>query len=377
MLLAFDARAWTKPPHSFRRVLRLLVDAARGHGMDVELWHAEPLRPEFGEFAPLARDATLGAPSGTRAQALWSPQMDVIACALPSVATIHDVNPLMEDGRGWFARWSRKRKFHRLLRAAASQVRAYATDTEDARARITGFFPHLAGQLGVVPLYVESTFVHPSAAARAEVLARHGLKPGYFLFVGSLRRHKNWEGLIEAYAALPPALRRQRALVLAGPAHRAEESARRRIAALNLQDHVHLTGAVADSDLPALYAGARAFVFPSFLEGFGLPPLEAMSLGVPVISSNRTCLPEVLGQAPLYIDPADGRALTDAMARVGEDENLHHQLSAHGPAHAATYGAERTAAAMERVLAGCLDQSESRETTPLGLDASRATENPG
>lgn len=350
MLLAFDARAWTKPPHSFRRVLRLLVDAIRGHGMGVELWHAEPLRPEFSEFASLSRDAASGAPAGSRARALWSPQMDVVPCTLPTIATIHDVNPLLEDGRGWFARWSRKRKFHRLLRAAEAQVRAYATDTEDARGRISGFFPHLTGRLGVVPLYVESTFTRPSDAAQAEVLARHGLTPGYFLFVGSLRRHKNWEGLIDAYAGLPPGLRRERALVLAGPAHRAEDAARRRIAARNLGDQVRLTGAVADADLPALYAGARAFVFPSFLEGFGLPPLEAMSLGVPVISSNRTCLPEVLGRAPLYIDPADRNALTDAMARLGTDDSLRDRLASAGPVQAATFGPARTAAAMREML---------------------------
>jgi glycosyltransferase involved in cell wall biosynthesis len=350
MHLAFDARAWTKPPHSFRRVLRLLVDAARGAGWPVELWRTAAFQPGFEAFAADARDASAGVPAGSRAEALWSPQMDVLPCALPTVATIHDVNPLLEDGRGWFARWTRRRKFHRLLRAAAPQVRAYATDTEDARGRILSFFPWLQPSLGVVPLYVESGFTAPASAHTAAVLARHALSPGYFLFVGSLRRHKNWEGLVRAFARLPDALRRERPLVLVGPAHRAQAEVHRLTRRLGVAAEVRCTGAVEDTDLPALYAGARAFVFPSFLEGFGLPPLEAMALGVPVISSNRTCLPEVLGDAPLYIDPADPAELAVAMERLAGDDPLHTRLAEAGLARCRHFHAARTADAMRTLL---------------------------
>jgi alpha-1,3-rhamnosyl/mannosyltransferase len=276
--------------------------------------------------------------------------MDVLPCTLPTVATIHDVNPLLEDGRGWFARWTRRRKFHRLLREAKPQVGAYATDTEDARGRIVSFFPELRSALGVVPLYVESSFTAPSAARVSEVLARHGLPKGYFLFVGSLRRHKNWEGLIRAFARLPEALRRERPLVLVGPAHRAQTEVHRLTQRLGVSGEVRCTGAVEDTDLPALYTGARGFVFPSFLEGFGLPPLEAMALGVPVISSNRTCLPEVLGDAPLYIDPADHAALAAAMEQLAGDETLHARLAEAGLARSRVFNAARTAEAMGTLL---------------------------
>jgi alpha-1,3-rhamnosyl/mannosyltransferase len=349
MQIAFDARAASKPPHSFRRVLRLLIDAARERDWGVELWHDAPLQPEFAALGLRGRHPAEAATSS--AAVLWSPQMDIWAADRPSVATIHDVNPLLEDQRNPFSRWRRRRKFRRLLNAADSQVRVYATDSVDAQRRITGFFPHLAGRIGVVPLYVESSLRPPTAADAMSVLAGLGLCPGYFLFVGSLRRHKNWHGLLEAYARLPAGLRAAHPLVYAGSDHRAGSAARRLAARLGVADQVHFTGPVADAALPALYTGALAFVFPSFLEGFGLPPLEAMALGVPVVASPRTSLPEVLGDAPLYAEPDDLSALADALRRVAEDSDLRTRLAAAGPPQAARFSPARTADAMAALLA--------------------------
>ena len=95
-------------------------------------------------------------------------------------------------------------------------------------------------------------------------------------------------------------------------------------------DSIILTGYVPDEDLPALYSGARCFVYPSFFEGFGLPPLEAMKCGVPVIAGNRTSLVEVVGDAGILVDPLDPEAIESALSRVLDDQGLREELSVKG-----------------------------------------------
>jgi glycosyltransferase involved in cell wall biosynthesis len=168
-----------------------------------------------------------------------------------------------------------------------------------------------------------------------EVRRRFGVSRDFLLAVGSLQPRKNLVRLIRAYARLRSEredFRSQlvivgRKLWLAGEIF--DEVKRQRWA-----DDVILTGYVADEDLPALYRAARAFVYPSLFEGFGLPPLEAMACGTPVVTSDVSSMPEITGDAALLIDPKDEVALANALIEVVNNDRLRAALREKGIAQA-------------------------------------------
>jgi len=349
MRIAFDARAWEHPPHSFSRVLRLLVLSAQHMGWEIELWTEGDLQPEHGPFQSRTLQGA-DARARTRARVLWAPHTDFLPSRLPSVATVHDINPLLPDPRGRAARWVRAVGFRSRTRKTFRRAWRVVTDSRDAHERITRAFPDHAGKLRIVSLFVDPDLRPPGRAALEDGMAALNLSPGYVLFLGGLRRHKNWDGLMRAYAGLPDGLRRAHPLVLAGKADRARGRALRLADRLGIRDRLVLPGIVPEPRIPALYAGARLFVFPSFLEGFGLPPLEAMALGVPVVATHRTSIPEVLGEAALYIDPADPEGITAAMERALSDPALRERLVRAGLERARHFGPAKTGEMMRQVL---------------------------
>lgn len=176
-------------------------------------------------------------------------------------------------------------------------------------------------------------------------LARYGLVGiPYILYVGASDRNKNLSGLVRAFAALagggiPETAR----LVLAGPVddgmRRIQDEAR----SLGIGNRVICTGHVSHDDLPCLYNGARLFVLPTFYEPFGIPLLEAMACGTPVVASRAGGIPEVVGEAALLFDPQDPRDIAEAMRAALTDEPLRHRLRQQGPARAAAFTWEKTA----------------------------------
>ena len=348
--LAFDARPWEKPPHSLRRVVSLLVHTAETMGWEFELWNTGPLQPEFAAFAGRSRPWS-EAPAATRAVALWSADFPRLTLPLPVVTTIHDVNPLLPDRRHALARAWRAFRFRRKAAGALAASRRVVTCSIDAQGRLAAEFPAQAAKLMVVPYFVEPALRRPDTSARDAVLAQLGLKPGYILFFASLRRHKNWDGLMRAYALLPEVLRREHPLVLAGSYRRVEQDVRRLAEELGIVEQLRLPGSIPEAGVPALYAGAFLFAFPSFMEGFGLPPLEAMACEVPVIASHRTSIPEVLGDAPLYCDPAQPETMAAALARAAQDAALRTRLIEAGLRRVTRFTPRNTGAAMQAVLA--------------------------
>jgi glycosyltransferase involved in cell wall biosynthesis len=178
----------------------------------------------------------------------------------------------------------------------------------------------------------------------ADVLRRYGITPPFILSVGLLQPRKNLPRVVEAFARLRerrPDLPQR--LVIGGRVGWGVEPLMNRVRALRLENAVHFAGYVADEDLPALYSAADLFVYPSLYEGFGLPPLEAMACGAPVVTSNVSSLPEVVGDAALMVNPLDVEAMAAAMEQILTDSTLRQTLTARGGERARAFTWERMA----------------------------------
>ena len=189
------------------------------------------------------------------------------------------------------------------------------------------------------------------------VRARYGLSEPYLLYVGTLHPRKNLVRLVQAFAALtnamaagPAGLKAEPQLVLAGQKGWLYEEIFDQVRKLDLVDRVVFTGYMPDADLPALLSGAAAFVFPSLYEGFGLPVLEAMACGTPVICSDVSSLPEVAGEAAVQVDPLDVEALAEAMHRVISDAELRATLVERGCEQVQRFSWQRCASQVLQVL---------------------------
>lgn len=170
---------------------------------------------------------------------------------------------------------------------------------------------------------------------------KYGIEGEYLLAVGTLEPRKNLKNLLMAMAGLRRSTTEQ--LVVVGGQGWLFDETQQLLTKLGLGSRVVLTGYVPSGELPGLYQGAKAFVFPSFYEGFGLPLLEAMHAGTPVVCSNTSSLPEVAGGAALYFDPADVKGMKLALERVLNDENLRNRLSEAGRDQAAQFSWDKTA----------------------------------
>jgi len=183
----------------------------------------------------------------------------------------------------------------------------------------------------------------PAAEARAYVRGKFNLEDDYILFVSTIEPRKNVPGLLQAYRQLLDSYKVKTKLVLAGGRGWLFEEVFATVGRLSLTDQVHFLGRVEAEDLPYLYNAARLLVQPSFYEGFGLPPLEAMACGTPVIVSNVSALPEVVGDAGLMVDPQNISELAVGMYRLLTDEGLRDEMIRKGLARAACFSWDRTA----------------------------------
>ncbi|HSL59812.1 MAG TPA: glycosyltransferase family 1 protein [Acidimicrobiales bacterium] len=251
----------------------------------------------------------------------------------PLVVTVHDLAVLHDPGH--FTRHGVRflRRAIDLTRRDADLVLCSSAATV-ADCERAGF---RAERLRQVPLGVEVAPASPDDVAR--VRATHGLEGGYLLFVGTVEPRKNLATLLDAVARLDPAVVPR--LVLVGPTGWGDDLGAR-IAALG--DRCRPLGFVPAADLPGLYAGAAAFCYPSLLEGFGLPVLEAMAQGTPVVTSTGTATEElVAGGAGIAVDPRDPDAIAGALHRVVTDPALAAELAAVGRRRAAEHTWARTA----------------------------------
>ncbi|MCL4535051.1 MAG: glycosyltransferase family 4 protein [Bacteroidetes bacterium] len=257
---------------------------------------------------------------------------------VPVVVTVHDLIPLMPDYRGP----AKVRAYTRLAVEGTRRAVMVLTDSDASRRDIVERLGVLPERVRVVYLGVEACYrpEHDPALA-AGVRRKYNLRRDFVLYLGGLDARKNVPALLRAFARARDQLCDPPELVIAGPRPEATDLpalAQR----LELAASVRFLGAVEETEKPILYGVARLFVFPSFYEGFGLPPLEAMACGTPVVCSNASSLPEVIGDAGLLVDPADEDALAEAMCRALEDRALAARLRSAGPARAAQFTWERT-----------------------------------
>ncbi len=186
--------------------------------------------------------------------------------------------------------------------------------------------------------------IEDEADALRDVRARYGLPERFILFLGTIEPRKNLPTLIQAYRLLCMAEGPHGpSLVVAGARGWLFDSVFILVEQLGLSDRVLFTGGIPWADVPAFYNLAEVFVFPSLYEGFGLPPLEAMACGTPVVAANVSSIPEVVGDAGLLVDPNDAEGLAEALGRVLNDATLRQDLRRRGLARAAGFSWDRAA----------------------------------
>lgn len=235
----------------------------------------------------------------------------------PTVITIHDLSPLRFPETH---PEQRVREFSEQLPKAIDRAARIIVDAESVRQEIMTTFGVPPERVQAIHLGVSAEYRPRSPSEMAPVLERHQLVPGgYLLAVGTLEPRKNLLRTIDAYTGLPQKLRSSTPLVIAGMRGWLAQDLESRIRQYEQRGEVRWLGYVPADELPLLYSGAAMLVYPSLYEGFGLPVLEAMASGIPVITSNRASLPEVAGDVGVMINPEDFGELRTHMQRLLED----------------------------------------------------------
>ena len=267
-----------------------------------------------------------------------------LALRCPSVVTVHDLaflDPTVHRLRS-----------HLYLTVLTRQAVAKATRiicvSGYTRDRLAATYPATGDRIRVIGEGVDGRFSRQSAEAVQRFRTRFGLEAPYILFVGVLEPRKNLDRLVAAFEIAMRRSGRDDLLVLAGARGWKDESVLRSIDASPVRDRIRLLGYVPEDELAAAYSGAEIFVYPSLHEGFGLPPLEAMACGAPVLTSSTTSLPEVVGDAALCVDPIDVEAIASSIERLLTDAALRERLVRAGSRRVAEFRWDRVA---EKTLA--------------------------
>ncbi len=261
-----------------------------------------------------------------------------------ALVTCHDIAPLFVPGKPW-VKWARRWLYSGLPRARAVMADSRATATD-----LIQTYRMPADRIRVIPLGVDRSLFRPMDKEECRRRLGLPLASRVVLNVGIDKWRKNIAGLVRAMGLLIARIPEVLLIRIGRPSKKTRELIR----VLGLDRNVKHVGSCSDEDLNHFYNAADVFVFPSFYEGFGLPPLEAMACGTPVVSSNRTSLPEVVGEAGILIDPEDVSALAKRIEQVLADRRLARELSERGLAHVAQFSWENTANATAEVYRSVL-----------------------
>ena len=262
------------------------------------------------------------------------------------VVTIHDLIPYLYPetvGKGYL------QEFLGHMPAVMQNADHIITVSECAKQDICNIFAYPEAQITVIPEAAEPFYRPiPKQACREFLHEKYGITKPFLLYVGGFGSRKNLRGLMVAHALAMRELKQEYLLVCPGRL-RAEEDDYTLTTALGTADCVHFPGYVAAEELPYFYGAAEVFVYPSFYEGFGLPPLEAFACGTPVICSGTSSLPEVTGDAALLIDPRNAQEIAKAAVQVLTEPALAETLRQKGLERAKAFSWAKTAAATAEV----------------------------
>jgi glycosyltransferase involved in cell wall biosynthesis len=283
---------------------------------------------------------------------------------VPTVVTVHDLIPLILPA---YRGSPLVRLYTRLVAAAARRAEAIITVSQASERDIVRYLQIPPERIHVTYEAAGEAFqpvedeACPEPSRRAQLAAirqKYALPERYLLYLGGFDQRKNLSTLLRAFALLVS--KQQARLVIAGRLPGRDgplfPDPRRQVGELGLEERVIFTGWVPEEDKPALLSGATAFVFPSLYEGFGLPALEAMACGTPVIASSRSSLPEVVGEGGILVEPTDVEALVEAMRVLLADDVLRAELRQRALAQAARFSWKQTALetlAVYRKAVGC------------------------
>jgi glycosyltransferase involved in cell wall biosynthesis len=357
--IALDARPLTTSRAGVATYCRGLVYGLASEARHEQiLLYAKDALPAGLPLAPPLRWQTMPAPLWLPAavpRALRSGRVDLFhgtnhmappLASVPTVITVHDLSALtMPRHHTWRNRLLTVPQMLLSLHRARRLI-ADSRYTAGELAHVPGIDPE---RIRVVPLAPAPHLAPASPDDISELKRRLDLPPTFFLFLGALEPRKNVVTLIKALARLRADGDDGARLVIAGAEGWRNAAVHEEVRALGLGEAVRFAGYVAPEDLPALFGAATAFVYPSLFEGFGLPPLEAMVCGAPVICSNVSSLPEVVGAAALLIDPLSTDDLAAALRRLLDDADLRARLRTAGLARAALFSWQRTARETLRV----------------------------
>ncbi|MEA3375162.1 MAG: glycosyltransferase family 1 protein [Chloroflexota bacterium] len=270
-----------------------------------------------------------------------------------SVITIHDLNFLYYPR---FLTAESRRHYNEQIEWAVERADHILADSQATKTDLTSVLNVPSEKITVVHLAADPSFrVVPDVEA-AQTAERYALEPGFLLFVGTLEPRKNVPGLLRAYRILLDERVTAEPLVLVGGKGWLYEEIFDQVEVLELSEQVRFLDRVPDADLPGLYGAASVLASPSFYEGFGLPALEAMSCGTPVVVADRASLPEVVGGAGILVDPEDPEDIARALKCVLTEEPLRARMAERGLERASGFSwsrvAEETLNVYRQVLTG-------------------------
>jgi glycosyltransferase involved in cell wall biosynthesis len=274
-----------------------------------------------------------------RGSVFHGPNFFLPTCADIGVITVHDLSvfkfPETHPA-------DRLKQFERDFSRSVAQAAHVITDSQSTRAEVIAFAGLSANRVTAVPLGVSDAFRPMADQEAAGPLQKYGLTPrAYALCVSTLEPRKKVGELLAAWRLLPQGLRKAYPLILVGTNGWLSQALQVEIAQYEAQGWVKRLGYVPEQDLPLLYAGAAVFVYPSTYEGFGLPPIEAMACGVPVVVSDQSCLPEVTRGAALTVNPDDTVAFCQALQKSLTDAQWQEAAITAGHKVADTYTWQR------------------------------------
>jgi len=258
----------------------------------------------------------------------------------PGCKTIATVPDLVFELHPELTKWTGRLWWKLFARESLRKASQIITHSHSTKSELCRYFGVPEEKIQVLNHYAKESF---RPTLDRTIPRRYGLPDKYILYLGTLEPRKNVTTLIRAFALAKQRGALPHALVIAGQRGWLYQDIFRTVEQLELKAHVIFLGYVPDDDLPALYSGADLFAYLSWYEGFGLPVLEAMACGTPVLTSNVSALPEVVGDAGILVAPNNPEQAASEMLRVLTDTELRHELSARGLARAALFSQERFA----------------------------------